>query len=159
MFLVSKCKGESHLGLCTKSVLANRMPPRIGKFWQILRPNKFLTGSRHPAAAFCLQLPKMCTDLDPTLPYILISETYSKFVCKNKLLVLGVCLPQACSSAGRRITASKITLEYYQRIVLFPQQQIWCNALYIVNWIQLRICVHLRSTQPYLNVSGSSWWG
>ena len=31
MFLVSNCRGESNLGLCTISVLVNRTPPRI--FW------------------------------------------------------------------------------------------------------------------------------
>ena len=41
MFLISKCRRESNLGLCTTSVLANRMPPRIGKFQQTLRPHTF----------------------------------------------------------------------------------------------------------------------
>ena len=51
---------------------------------------------------FSLQVPKSWTDLDPTLLYIPISGTYSKFVRKIKMLALGVCLPQPCPSAGRR---------------------------------------------------------
>ena len=39
MFLISKCRGESDPGLCTTSVLAKKMPQRIGEFGQILRPN------------------------------------------------------------------------------------------------------------------------
>jgi len=47
-------------------------PRHIGKFQQILRPNTFLIESRHPpAVALFLQVPKLCTDLDPTLLYIL----------------------------------------------------------------------------------------
>ena len=34
-----KCRGQSNLGLCTISELANRMPRSIGKFRQILQPN------------------------------------------------------------------------------------------------------------------------
>jgi len=40
---------------------------------------------RHCAAAFFLQVPKSCTDLDPTLLYIPISGTCSKFERKNKI--------------------------------------------------------------------------
>jgi len=40
---------------------------------------------RHCAAAFFLQVPKSCTDLDPTLIYIPISGTGSKFERKNKI--------------------------------------------------------------------------
>ena len=44
MFLISKSRGASDLGLCTTStlVLANRMPPRIGKFRHFLQPNTFI---------------------------------------------------------------------------------------------------------------------
>ena len=40
-FLLSKCRGGSNLGLCTTAVLANRMPPCLGKCWQYLPPNTF----------------------------------------------------------------------------------------------------------------------
>jgi len=84
-FQISKCTGESDSSLCTTSVLAIRMPPRIVKFWQTLQPTHFLIGSRHPAAAFVMQVPKSCTDLDPNLLYILTLGTYSEFVWKNKM--------------------------------------------------------------------------
>jgi len=41
MFLMSKCSGESDLGLCMTSVLAKRMPLRSSDFRRILRPNTF----------------------------------------------------------------------------------------------------------------------
>jgi len=65
MFLISKCREESDLGLCMTSVLANSLPLRSADFRQILQPNTFKTGSRHCAAALSLQVPKSCTDLDP----------------------------------------------------------------------------------------------
>jgi len=41
IFPISICRGQSDLGRRTILVLANRMPPRIGKFRQILRQNTF----------------------------------------------------------------------------------------------------------------------
>jgi len=131
----------------TQYLLANKMPPRMGEFQQILKPNVFFLnvhiwkyvhisisdvhsiGSRHPAAAFGLHVLKLCTDLDSTLLYILILGAYSKFVWENKMLALGVCLPQTCSSAGRMFAASRSRLHYNQRIVSFPQKRIRWNAL------------------------------
>jgi len=85
-------------------------------------PTRFVMGSWYCAATLFLRIPKLCTDLDWTLPYILMLITYTKFVWKNKMLALGVCLPQTCSSAGRRFATSKSRLHYYQRIVSFPQR-------------------------------------
>ena len=61
------------------------------------------------AVAFHYQVPKLCTDLDPTLVYILISGTYVnlKLARNNKMLVLGVDFPQTCSSAGLVFGAPK----------------------------------------------------
>ena len=42
MFLKSKCKGKSDLGVCMTSVLVNRMRLRSADFRRILRPNTFL---------------------------------------------------------------------------------------------------------------------
>ena len=70
-------------------------------------------GSRHCAAAFSLHVPKSCTDLYSTLLYISIRGTCSKFVRENKMLALGVCLPQPCPSAGRSFTASRSRLNHY----------------------------------------------
>jgi len=43
VFLISKCRGESDLGLCMSSVLAKRMYLHIADFWRILWPNTLLT--------------------------------------------------------------------------------------------------------------------
>jgi len=75
-------------------------------------------------AAFFLQVLKWCTDLNQTLLCILISGTYTKCVWKNKILALGICFPQPSSSAGCMFAASKSRLQYYRRIVSFPQEQI-----------------------------------
>ena len=48
----------------------------------------------HCAAVLQTKVPKVCTDLDLGLLYILISGTYSKFARKNNFLALGVCFPQ-----------------------------------------------------------------
>ena len=51
MFLMSKCKEESDLGLCMTSGFAKRMALRSADFWRILRPNTFKIGSRHCAVS------------------------------------------------------------------------------------------------------------
>jgi len=83
----------------------------------------FSPGSRHCAAVLQTQVPKLCTDLNLSLFYILILGTYSKFAWENNFLALGVCFPQSCSSAGRMFAASRSRLQYYRRIVVFPQQK------------------------------------
>ena len=87
---------------------------------------RFFLGFCHCAAVPSLfsQVPKLCTNLDPSLLYTLILGTHSKFARKNNFLALGVCFPQPCSSAGRRFAASRSRLQNYQRIVSFPQQKI-----------------------------------
>jgi len=69
-------------------------------------------GSQHCTAAFFLQVLKSCTDLDLILFCISILKTYSKSAWKNKMLTLGVCMPQQCPSAGRRFAASRSHLNY-----------------------------------------------
>jgi len=69
------------------------------------------------------QVPKKCTDLDLSFLYILILRTYSEFTRKNNFLALGVCFLQPCSSTGRRFATSRSRLQYYRRIVSFPQQK------------------------------------
>jgi len=78
----------------------------------------------HRAAVLQTQVPKLCTDLDLGLLYILILGTNSKFARKNNFLSLGVCFLQLCSSAGRRFAASRSRLQNYRRIISFPQQKI-----------------------------------
>jgi len=108
----SKCTGDSDLGLCTTSRLTKRMPLRSASD-NFCGRTRFLIGSRHCAAAFFLKVPKVCTDLDRSLLYIWILKTDTKFVWKNKMLAIGVCFPQTCSSAGRRFAASKSRLHHY----------------------------------------------
>ena len=69
--------------------------------------------SRNCAATFSLQVPKSCTNLDPTILYISMYGTYSKFVRKDKMLALGVCLPRPSPSARRRFAESRSRLNYY----------------------------------------------
>jgi len=86
---------------------------------------RFVIGSFHTAApALFLQIPKLCTDLDPILLDILMYETNGRLVLKNKMLALGNCLPQPCSNSGRMFAASRSRLHYYRRMVSFPQQRI-----------------------------------
>jgi len=56
--------------------------------------------------------------------YILILTTRTTFVRKNKMLALGVCFPQPCSSAGRRFSASRSRLNHYEPLRSFPQRRI-----------------------------------
>jgi len=52
MFLIWKSRRQLDLGLCITSVLANRMPPSIGKFRQFLRPNMLLNRKSPPRSGF-----------------------------------------------------------------------------------------------------------
>ena len=120
MFLISKCRGDRDLGLCTTSVLAFGQPQHNGKIRFFPRQKTFLVGFCHCAVVVQTQVKKMCTDLDLGLIYILIFETYSKFAWKNNFLSLGVCLPQLCSSAGCMFAELRSRLQNYRRIVSFP---------------------------------------
>jgi len=105
MFLISKCRGDRDLGLCTPSDLRlenRRAMAKSGKNLFRRRKNQIL-----PQCVCVL--------------YILISGTYSKFARKNSVLALGVCFPQPCSSAGRRYAASRSRVQNYRRIVSFPE--------------------------------------
>ena len=75
----------------------------------------------HCTAVFFLQVPKKCTDQDLSLLYILLLGTCSKLARKHYFLTLGVCFPHPCSSAGCKFAASRSRLQYYRRIVSFPQ--------------------------------------
>ena len=124
MFLISKCTWDWNLGLCTTSGLAFGETQRNAKFRFSLRRNTFFF-RKSPLRCG----PKLCTDLDLSLLCILILGTYSKFARTNNFLALGLCFPQSCSSAGRMFTASRSHLQYYRRIVSFPQQKIRWNGL------------------------------
>jgi len=84
VFLILKCREESDLGMCMRSVHAKRMLLCSADFQRILQPNTFYLGSRHCTVAFSLQVPNSCTDLDLTLLYISILRTHAKFVRQIK---------------------------------------------------------------------------
>jgi len=61
-------------------------------------------GFCHCASVLQAQVPKLCTDLDLGLLYILILGTYSKFARKINFLALGVYCPAGqFESAFRRL--------------------------------------------------------
>jgi len=88
------------------------------------------------------------TDVDCTLPCISIFTTYTKFVWKNKMLTLGVHLPQPCSS-WPQLCRDKITFTVLPTNCFVTTTT---NSMtYVKNWIPLRICVGSRNAQPHLN--------
>jgi len=93
---------------------------------------RFFFGSRHCVAVLQTQVPKLYTDLDLSLLYILILGTYRKFAQKNNFLALGVCFPQPWSSAARR-SCVKITFTVLppNRFVSTTKNSMKC----VVNWI------------------------
>jgi len=124
MFQISKCRGDRDLGLSTTSGLAFGEPQRNEIPIFPASKHVFFPGSRHCVAVLQTQVPKLCTDLDLSLLYILIYGTQGKFARKNNFPALGVCFPEPCSSAGRMFAVSRSRLQYYRRIVSFPQQKI-----------------------------------
>ena len=91
MFLISKCRGDRDLGLRTTLGLAfgERSAMTNSDFSCV--ETRFFPGSRHCVAVLQTQAPKVCTDLDLSLLYILISGTYSKFaklVCVSDVMEL-----------------------------------------------------------------------
>ena len=61
---------------------------------------RFFSGSHHCAAVHQTQVPKLCTDLDLGLLYILISGTYCKFARENNFLAFAFCSPARAMAAG-----------------------------------------------------------
>jgi len=74
----------------------------------------------------------------------------SKFARKNNFLALGVCFPQLCWSAGRKVCRVKITCTKLPTNGIVSTTKI--PMKYVVNWIPLRIRVRSRNTQPHLKV-------
>jgi len=112
---------------------------------------RFSFGSRHCALVLQKQVPKLFTDLNLGLLYILILGTYSKFARKNNFLAPGVCFQQPCSSAGRRFAVFKITFTKLptNRFVSATKDSMKC----VVNCIPLRIRARSKNTKPHLNSS------
>jgi len=82
IFLISKCRGDWNLSQCTFWVLAKRETLRNAKFQFFLRAKHFFFGSLHCAVVLFSQMPKICTNLDLSLLYILVLGTNSKFARK-----------------------------------------------------------------------------
>jgi len=71
-------------------------------------------------APFSLQVPKSCTNPDPTVLYMSTFGTNRKFVRENKMLSLGVCLPQAMPERRPQVCRVKITFKLLENFVSFP---------------------------------------
>ena len=82
MFLISKCRRDWDLGLCTTLGFAFGEQQRNGK----IRKKTCFDANKirfcHCAVVLPTQVPKLCTDLDLGLFYILILGTYSTFARK-----------------------------------------------------------------------------
>jgi len=102
---------------------------------------RFFPGSRHCASVLQPQVPKLGTDLDLSLLYILIL----KFTRKNnfparRLLSASPARPQVCRV---KLTFTNLPTN---RFVCTTKISMKC----VVNWIPLRIRVRSRNTQPHL---------
>ena len=69
---------------------------------------RFFPGFCHRAFVLQAQVPKLCTDLDLSLLYILILGTYSKFARKINFLALGVYCPAGQSEFRRSRSQMKL---------------------------------------------------
>ena len=114
--ICSQC--QNVVRLCTTSGLAfgERSAMTNSDFSCV--ETRFFSGSRHCVAVLETQVPKLCTDLDLSLLYILILGTYSKFARKCNFPALGVCFPRA----GRMFAVSRSRLQYCRRIVSYQQK-------------------------------------
>jgi len=79
---------------------------------------RFLIG----AASFFLQVPKLYTDLDLTLFYIVVLKTYSKFARKTTKLVLGGCFPQPCPSADHFSPVDHVLITTDQLVCFYKNE-------------------------------------
>ena len=102
----------------------------------------FFLGVCHCAAVLHTQVPKLCTDLDLGLLYILILGTYNKFARENNFLSLGVCFPQLSAALLERwpqVCCVKVMFTKLPMNRIVGTTKI--SMKYVVNWIPLRIRV------------------
>jgi len=147
-FLMSKCRGESDSCLCMTSVLAERMPMRSADF-QFLNVFGRIVRIRHCALIFSVQVPKSCTDIDPTLLYSLTLGTCSKFVWKKYNAIARRLLTAAMPKRWPQVCRVKITFESLLKICFVSIST--KSMKYLVNWIPLNTHVCFENTQPCLN--------
>jgi len=144
MFPISKCRGDWDLGLCTTSGLAFGEPQRSGDF----RGKTCFDAGKieicHCAAVLQTQVPKLCTDLDLSLLYILILGTYSKFARKNKFPIARRLLSAALLERWPQVCRVKITFTKLPTNRFVSTTKL--SMKYVVNWIPLGIRVRSRNT-------------
>ena len=153
MFSVSKCRGESDLGLCMTSAHTKRMPLRSGAFRckhvfgrKIHQKSPLRSGILYVCPEV-MHTPRSDSPLHSRFRYgqgVAKTLAWKLCVCfENTMLAFGVCFRQACSSAGRRIAAVRSRLDYYRALGLFPSCWMECFVNY---------SFRPNPTQPYLNV-------
>ena len=128
-------------------------PQRKDKIRLFLRQNTFFFGSRHCASVLQTKVPKLCTDLDLSLLYILTLGTYSKFAQK-KFPSARRLLSAALLERWPQVCRVKVTFTVLptNRFVSTTKTSMKC----VVNWIPQRIRVRSRNTQPHLNLNFKS---
>ena len=94
-----------------------------------------------PSRRIVSSSPLLCTDLDLSLLYILISATYSKFA---RRLLSAALLERWLQVCRVKITFTRLPTN---RFLSTTKISMKC----VVNWIPLRIRVRSRNTQPHLN--------
>jgi len=142
MLLISKCRGDRDLSLCTTSVTAAQNP--------IFPASKrlFFLESRHCAAVLQTQVPKLCTDLDLSLLYILILGTYSKsekYFPSSRRLLSAALLELWLHVCRVKITFTVLSMNCFVSTTKNSMKS-------VVNWIPLRIRVRARNTQHHLKL-------
>ena len=115
------------------------------------------------ASAFALQVPKSCTDLHPTILFISIQGTYSKFVRKNQMLALGVWL----RSHARALAAGLPRQDHVRMttvLIICFVSTTTISMKCLVWWIPLNTHVRFEQTQPCriqpakVAVGPCDWW-
>jgi len=109
-------KRRYRLGLCTTSVLAFGKPMRSGDFREKTCFDAGKIGFCHCAAVFQTQVLKLCTELDLSLLYILILETYSRFEPKKYLPSARRLLSAALLERWPQVYRVKITFNHNKKI-------------------------------------------
>ena len=133
MFLISKCRGESDLDLCMTSGIVKSLGMCSANFWFLsvfgrkIRRKLVLRTSILFAISKVMSRPRS----DSPLSDILIWGTYGKFVWKNKMLALSVCLPQPCLIAGRscRIKITSKLLSFFLSWFSKTQPNHWTKRI------------------------------
>jgi len=129
IFLLSKCRWDWGLGLCTFWVLAKREPLRNGNFRnktcfaRTKNRNLALRSGSLFASTQKLHRPRSHSPLQFDIKNIL--QIYAQM----QFPVLGVCFLQTRSRAGRRFAVSRSCWQNYQWILSFSQQNCQWDAL------------------------------